>query len=350
MLGHGGNTISNHAGAQGISLTLLSRSHMEPSTMLFFPTLLTQQSLLLTSYLCIHLGKDFLDFVPKLRPCHCQTWCCVRQNHQTIPNSILAARQIGQGIWGSSAVQSLTSLNAQKIYYENFFTFQPLSLESVPSSIVPNSNFSKGPSLHLSDPFTPVLGSLHSATDNLSGCLRPRSPNYKLCWCSVVRNRQTPAQENSLQEISSIDKGCLQRKVWQLVCTGSNVLPWPCGGTPCVIDVQSLSHAQLHDPWTAVHQAPLSFTTSLSSLKFMSIKSVMLSNHLILCRPLFLLPSIFPSIHVEPRKTRGIWSGISGRVEDTWDCIRFKGNLEGILNPFKLKPPGKYFRDTRFHF
>ena len=69
--------------------------------------------------------------------------------------------------------------------------------------------------------------------------------------------------------------------------------------------------------WTAVHQAPLSFTTSLSLLKFMSIKSVMLSNYLILCRPLFLLLSIFPSIQVGPRKTTGIWSGISGRVEDT---------------------------------
>ena len=176
-MGHDENAISghfDHAAAQKQSLTL------SLSLALHVSLLLIQRGLFLTSYLCIHLGKDFLDFIPKLRPCNCQTWCCVRQNHQTIPNSILAARQIGQGIWGSSAVQSLTSLNAQKSYYENFFTFQHLSLESVPSSIVPNSNFSKGPSLHLSDPFTPVLGSLHSATDNLSGCLLPRSPNYKL--------------------------------------------------------------------------------------------------------------------------------------------------------------------------
>ena len=48
----------------------------------------------------------------------------------------------------------------------------------------------------------------------------------------------------------------------------------------------------------AVHQAPLSFTISRGLLKFMSIESVMLSKHLILCRCLLLLPSIFPSIRV----------------------------------------------------
>ena len=51
-------------------------------------------------------------------------------------------------------------------------------------------------------------------------------------------------------------------------------------------------------PWTAACQPPLSFSISLSLLKFMSIKLVMLSNHLIICRSLLLLPSIFPSIRV----------------------------------------------------
>ena len=51
-------------------------------------------------------------------------------------------------------------------------------------------------------------------------------------------------------------------------------------------------------PWTAACQAPLSFTVSWSLLKLMSIESVMPSNHLILHRPLLLLPSIFPSIRV----------------------------------------------------
>ena len=61
--------------------------------------------------------------------------------------------------------------------------------------------------------------------------------------------------------------------------------------------VQSVSRVQLFaTPWTAVLQAFLFFTVSRSLLKFMSIESVMLSNHLILCHPLLLLPSIFPSI------------------------------------------------------
>ena len=51
-------------------------------------------------------------------------------------------------------------------------------------------------------------------------------------------------------------------------------------------------------PWTAARQASLSITNSQSLLKFMSIESVMPSNHLILCRPLLLRPSVFPSIRV----------------------------------------------------
>ena len=51
-------------------------------------------------------------------------------------------------------------------------------------------------------------------------------------------------------------------------------------------------------PWTAARQASLSFTTSRSLLKLMSIESVMPSNHLILCCPLLLPPSIFPSIRI----------------------------------------------------
>ena len=57
--------------------------------------------------------------------------------------------------------------------------------------------------------------------------------------------------------------------------------------------VQSPSHVQIvATPWTAAHQASLSITKSRSLLKLMSIKSVMPSNHLILCQPLLLLPSI----------------------------------------------------------
>ena len=63
--------------------------------------------------------------------------------------------------------------------------------------------------------------------------------------------------------------------------------------------VQSLSHGQLFvTPWTAARQASLSIINSQSLLKLISIESVMSSNHLILCRPLLLPPSIFPSIRV----------------------------------------------------
>ena len=63
--------------------------------------------------------------------------------------------------------------------------------------------------------------------------------------------------------------------------------------------VQSLSCVQpFVTPWTAAHQASVSITNSWSLLKFMSIESVMPSSHLILCGPLLLPPSIFPSIRV----------------------------------------------------
>ena len=63
--------------------------------------------------------------------------------------------------------------------------------------------------------------------------------------------------------------------------------------------VQSLNCVQLFEtPWTAAHQASPPFTISQNLLKFMSVESVVPSNHLIPCCPLFLLPSIFPSIRV----------------------------------------------------
>ena len=66
-----------------------------------------------------------------------------------------------------------------------------------------------------------------------------------------------------------------------------------------ISSVQSLSSVQLFvTPWTAAHQASLSITNSRSPPKLMSIELVMSSHYLILCRPLLLLPSIFPSIRV----------------------------------------------------
>ena len=68
--------------------------------------------------------------------------------------------------------------------------------------------------------------------------------------------------------------------------------------------VQSLSHVRLFaTPWAAARQTSLSFTISWNLLKLMSLELVIPSNHLILWHPLFLLPSIFPSIRVSSNKS-----------------------------------------------
>ena len=78
--------------------------------------------------------------------------------------------------------------------------------------------------------------------------------------------------------------------------------------------VQSLSHVQLFaTPWIAAHQASLSITNSQSSLRITSIKSVMPSSHLILCRPLLLLPPIPPNIRVFSNESTA-WGGQSTGV------------------------------------
>ena len=83
------------------------------------------------------------------------------------------------------------------------------------------------------------------------------------------------------------------------LCLGSQeMVKSPCCGLNCFF-VQSLSCAQLFlTPWTVACQASLSFTFSWSLLKLKSIELVMPSNHLILCHPLLLLPSVFPCIRV----------------------------------------------------
>ena len=79
----------------------------------------------------------------------------------------------------------------------------------------------------------------------------------------------------------------------------SSTISWSLLKFHWVSSVQSLSHVLLlATPWTAECKASLSITNSWSLFKLMFIKSVMPFNHLILCRPIFLLPSIFPSIGV----------------------------------------------------
>ena len=82
-----------------------------------------------------------------------------------------------------------------------------------------------------------------------------------------------------------------------------------------VVVCQWLSHVWLFvTPWTAVHQAPLSSIISWSLLKFMSTEFVMPSNHFILCHPLLLLPSIFPSIKLFTSGVQSIGDSASASV------------------------------------
>ena len=120
--------------------------------------------------------------------------------------------------------------------------------------------------------------------------------------------------------------------------------------------VQSLSRVRLFvTPWTAAHQTSLSITNSRSPPKPMSIVLVMPSNHLILCRPLLLLPSIFPSIRVFSKESvlhirwPKYWSfsfNISPSNEHTglisfrmdWlDLHTIQGTLKSLLQRMKVK-------------
>ena len=123
-----------------------------------------------------------------------------------------------------------------------------------------------------------------------------------------------------------------------------------------LISVQSLSHVQLFvTPWTAARQAFLFITNSWNLTKLISIESVMPSNHLILCCPLLLLPSIFPSIRVfSNESTLHIrwpkdWSfsfnfsssneylGLISFRMDRLDLLAVQGNLKSLLRHHSSK-------------
>ena len=121
--------------------------------------------------------------------------------------------------------------------------------------------------------------------------------------------------------------------------------------------VQSLSCIWLFvTPWTAARQASLSITNSWSILKLMSTESVMPSNHLILCRPLFLPPSIFPSIRDFSNESalRIRWpkywhfsfswnipsseySGLISFWNDWFDILAVQGTLKSFLQHYSSK-------------
>ena len=108
----------------------------------------------------------------------------------------------------------------------------------------------------------------------------------------------------------------------------------------------------LSTPWTAAPQASLSFTISQNLLKFMFIESVMLSNHLILCLPLLLLLSVFPSIRVFSNESAlhirywsfsfsinlsNEYSGLISFTIDWFDHFAVQGALKSLLQHHNLK-------------
>ena len=120
--------------------------------------------------------------------------------------------------------------------------------------------------------------------------------------------------------------------------------------------VQSLSRVRLFaTPRTAARQASLSITISRSSLRLMSIESVMLCNHLILCHPLLLVPSVFPSIRVfsDESALRIRWpkhwsfsfnvslsiehSGLISFKMDWLDLLIVQGTLKSVLQHHSSK-------------
>ena len=120
--------------------------------------------------------------------------------------------------------------------------------------------------------------------------------------------------------------------------------------------VQSLIHVQLFEtPWTAARQASLSITNSQSLLKLMSIASVLPSNHLILCHPLLLLPSMFPSIRVFSNESflhirwpkhwsfsispSSEYSGLISFRIDWLDLLAVQGTFKSLLQHHSSKAP-----------
>ena len=124
----------------------------------------------------------------------------------------------------------------------------------------------------------------------------------------------------------------------------------------CQYSFQSLSRVQLFaTPWTAAHQASLSITNSQSLLKLRSIESMMPSNHRILCRPLLLPPSIFPSIRVFSSESvllikwskywnfsfsispSNEYSGLISSGIDWLDLLAVQGTLKSLLQHHSSK-------------
>ena len=145
----------------------------------------------------------------------------------------------------------------------------------------------------------------------------------------------------------SLLEKCKTKSQWGIISCWSESVPF-CSVTQFFVWLFAT-------PWTTVHQASLSFSISWSLLKFMYIELAMLSSHLILCHPLLLLTSIFPSIRVfsneSPLCSRWPWSFrfsispsneysglISFRI-DWFDLLAAQGTLKSLLWHHNLEAP-----------
>ena len=171
-------------------------------------------------------------------------------------------------------------------------------------------------------------------------------------WSEFFWTKQTLFGQLAKLEVCALDdnnKFMLKFSIWGPQCCCSL---W--GNCPCCYccsvthfsSVQSLSCVWLSaTPWIAARQDSLSITNSRSSLKFTSIESVMPSSHLILCRPLFLLPSIPPSIRVFsnestlhmmwPKYWSFSFSIIPSKEHQDWPLLEWTGwiSLQSKLSP-----------------
>ena len=200
--------------------------------------------------------------------------------------------------------------------------------------------------------------STFSTPDELHSYFRTESAsglNYLQCWSihSPWSFTKLWGCENETLPLKSFTRHKVQCTRWQKAQFLNQ------DARPLILEfssVQSLSHVQLFvTPWTAARQASLSITNSRSLPKPMSIESVMPSNHLILCRPLFLLPSIFPSIRVFSNESvlRIRWpnywsfsfnispsneySGLISFRKDWLDLLAVQGTLKSLLQHHSSK-------------
>ena len=169
----------------------------------------------------------------------------------------------------------------------------------------------------------------------LQGCLDPGVSSFPLSSTSVFRLGEGPqAQE----------------------CFDSYKLrSWALNLTACLLFSSVQSCPTFVTPWSAACQASLSFTNSWSLLKLMSIKSVMPSNHLILCHPFILLPSIFPTIRVFSNESvlcirwpkywsfsfsispSNEYSGLISFRRDWFDLLAVQGTLRMLISLGRVK-------------